>query len=58
MVMHLQKLDKRVERDNTEGVEHGTDHPYFYHLDVGSHGQRLGYTNETRKKIKSKLLNI
>ena len=56
--MHFQNLEKRVERDNTEGVEHGTGHPYFYHLDIGSPGKRLGYANETRKKIKSKLLNI
>ena len=54
--MHFQKLEKRIERDNTEGVEHGTDHPYFYHLDVGSHGKRLGYANETRKRTKSELL--
>ena len=56
LVMHFQKLEKRIERDNTEGVEHGTDHPYLYHLDVGSHRQRLGYANETRKRTKSELL--
>ena len=51
--MHPQVLEKRVKCDNTEGVQHGTDHPYLYHLDIGSHGQRLGHANETREKIES-----
>ena len=51
--MNLQELEKRVKCDNTEGIKHGTDHPYLYHLDTGSHGQRLGHANETREKIKS-----
>ena len=49
--MHFQKLEKRVERDNTEGIEESQDQPDLYHLDVGSHGQRLGYTNKTRDNM-------
>ena len=38
LAMHLQELENRVEHNNTEGVEHGNDHPDIYHLDVRSHG--------------------
>ena len=58
MVIHLQELGKRVEHNNTEGVEHGKDEPDVNHLDVGSHGQRLGDINETMEKVYSQVLNV
>ena len=36
-IFFIQKLHQRIECDNTEGVEHGEDHPGVNHLDVGSH---------------------
>ena len=46
LVLCHQELENGVESDNTEGVEHGEDHPDVDHLDVGSHGQRLGDTDK------------